>query len=279
MAQRRMFSKDITGADAFLDMPSSSQLLYFQLGMEADDDGFVGSPKKVSRIIGSGEDDLKVLIGKRFLLSFETGVVVIKHWGINNLIRKDRYSKTKYLTEKSLLQVKENGSYTEWQPNGNQRLTKTQPNGNQRLTKTQPTVNPVKVRLGKVSIVKDNLGSSEDEPKKEKITIKKKPIKKKLLEKLKEPNQTNRLMELFRGVNPTINKLFAHKTQRDAIERLVSKFGEEKVESTIKSLKSIVTQKYAPRITTPLQLESKLGDLIIFYKQQQPNQSTHIKIN
>ena len=94
-------------------------------------------------------------------------------------------------------------------------------------------------------------------------------------------NTTNRLMELFRPVNPTINKLFAHKTQREALERLVNKFGEAKMENTIKSLESIVTQKYAPRITTPLQLESKLGDLIIFYKQSQyqPNQPAHIKIN
>jgi len=97
----------------------------------------------------------------------------------------------------------------------------------------------------------------------------------------RQPNPTNRLMELFRPINPTINKLFAHKTQREALERLINKFGEAKIENTIKSLWSIVTQKYAPRITTPLQLESKLGDLIIFYKQSQnkPNQQAHIKIN
>ena len=113
MAQRRMFSKDITGTDAFLEMPVSSQLLYFHLGMEADDDGFVGSPKKISRVIGAGEDDLKILSAKRFILTFPTGVVVIKHWKINNYIQNDRYHETKYLPEKSAIITKKNGAYTE----------------------------------------------------------------------------------------------------------------------------------------------------------------------
>jgi hypothetical protein len=113
MAQRRMFSKDITGTDAFLDMPISSQLLYFHLGMEADDDGFIGSPKKILKIVGAGEDDLKILSAKRFILVFPTGVVVIKHWKINNYIQSDRYHETKYIEEKKALITKENGSYTE----------------------------------------------------------------------------------------------------------------------------------------------------------------------
>lgn len=118
-----MFSPDIVESDAFLDMPVSSQALYFHLGMYADDDGFV-NPKKIMRLIGVSEDDLKVLLSKRFLLTFETGVVVVKHWLIHNLIRKDRYKETKYIEEKATLKIKENGSYTElllkWQPNGNQ---------------------------------------------------------------------------------------------------------------------------------------------------------------
>lgn len=113
MAQRRMFSKQIVETDAFLDMPKSSQLLYFHLNMEADDDGFVASPKKIMRVIGSGDDDFKILIAKRFLLPFESGVCVIKHWLIHNYIRKDTYTETKYLTEKKSLVIKENGSYTE----------------------------------------------------------------------------------------------------------------------------------------------------------------------
>jgi hypothetical protein len=112
MAQRRMFSQDIVSSDAFLDMPISSQVLYFHLAVRADDDGFV-SPKMVMRVIGSSSDDLKVLITKRFLLPFESGVVVIKHWLIHNLIRADLYKETLYKKEKSMLGLNENGAYTE----------------------------------------------------------------------------------------------------------------------------------------------------------------------
>lgn len=113
MAQRRMFSKEIVRSDAFLDMPISSQLLYFQLGMEADDDGFVDNSKTVSRISGTGNDDLKILLTKRFLLPFKDGIIVIKHWKINNYIQADRYKQTKYIDQKNQLRVKENGAYTE----------------------------------------------------------------------------------------------------------------------------------------------------------------------
>ena len=112
MAIRRMFSQKIVSSDAFLEMPSSSQLLYFHLGMYADDDGFI-SPRKIMRMMGASEDDLRMLIVRRFVLPFENGVIVIKHWKINNLIRKDFYSATQYLEEKATLKVKENGSYTE----------------------------------------------------------------------------------------------------------------------------------------------------------------------
>lgn len=112
MAQRRMFSLKIVGSDAFLEMPTSARELYFQLGMYADDDGFV-SPRKTMRMIGASEDDLRVLIAKRFVLPFETGVVVVKHWLINNLVRKDFYQETLYLEEKKTLKVKENKGYTE----------------------------------------------------------------------------------------------------------------------------------------------------------------------
>lgn len=121
MANKRMFSKDITESDAFLEMPATSQLLYFHLSMNADDEGFVGNPKKIMRMCGFADDDLKVLIGKRFLLTFESGVLVIKHWLIHNTIRMDRFNPTTYQSEKKLLQIKENKAYTDnWQPNGNQ---------------------------------------------------------------------------------------------------------------------------------------------------------------
>lgn len=111
MAQRRMFSPEIVNSDAFLEMPPSTQALYFQLGMKADDDGFV-NPKMVMRTIGSTEDELKVLIGKRFVLPFENGVIVIKHWRVNNLVRKDWYRPSIYSEQKAKLFVKPNGIYT-----------------------------------------------------------------------------------------------------------------------------------------------------------------------
>ena len=96
MAERRMFAKTIIDSDAFLDMPLSAQALYFHLSMRADDDGFINNPKKIQRVIGGSDDDLKLLIAKRFLLPFESGVVVIKHWKIHNFIRTDRYKPTVY---------------------------------------------------------------------------------------------------------------------------------------------------------------------------------------
>lgn len=112
MAERRMFAKTIIDSDAFLDMPLSTQALYFHLSMRADDDGFINNPKKIQRMIGASDDDLKLLLAKRFLIPFESGIVVIKHWRIHNYIRSDRYKETVYQEEKAQLEVKENGAYT-----------------------------------------------------------------------------------------------------------------------------------------------------------------------
>ena len=112
MAERRMFAKTIIDSDAFLDMPLSAQALYFHLAMRADDEGFVNNPRKIMRMIGASDDDAKILIGKKFLIVFESGVVVIKHWRIHNYIRKDRLNDTNYQEERALLSVKSNGAYT-----------------------------------------------------------------------------------------------------------------------------------------------------------------------
>lgn len=111
MAERRMFAKTIIDSDAFLDMPLSSQALYFHLSMRADDDGFVNNPKKIQRVIGAADDDLKLLAAKRFVIPFYTGVCVIKHWRIHNFIRSDRYKETVYQEEKSQLVTKDNKAY------------------------------------------------------------------------------------------------------------------------------------------------------------------------
>jgi len=112
MAERRMFAKSIIDSDAFLDMPLSAQALYFHLSMRADDEGFINNHRKIQRMIGASEDDFKILIAKNFVILFESGVIVIKHWKIHNYIRSDRLISTNYQEEKNLLEVKENGAYT-----------------------------------------------------------------------------------------------------------------------------------------------------------------------
>lgn len=113
MAQRRMFSLKVVDTDAFMDMPLSAQALYFHLGMRADDDGFVSNARRIQRVVGASDDDFKILLMKRFLLSFESGVIVIKHWRLNNFIRNDRYTPTLYQDELRTLFMKENGVYTD----------------------------------------------------------------------------------------------------------------------------------------------------------------------
>lgn len=111
MAEKRMFSNKVIGSDAFLEMPDSTQNLYFHLSMYADDDGFVDKPKSIMRMTGKKEDDLKLLIAKSFIIPFDTGVIVIRHWRLNNYLRKDRYNETKYIEEKSKLSILPNGEY------------------------------------------------------------------------------------------------------------------------------------------------------------------------
>lgn len=112
MANKRMFTMKIVDSDAFLDMPLSAQCLYFHLNMRADDDGFIGNPKRIMKIVGAADDDLKLLIAKSFLLTFENGVIVIKHWRMHNTLSKRRYHETQYIDEKSSLLLKKNGSYS-----------------------------------------------------------------------------------------------------------------------------------------------------------------------
>ena len=111
MAQRRMFNKTITNNDNFLEMPDSSQNLYFHLSMNADDDGFVDNWKSIIRMTGHKEDDLKILIAKKYIIPFESGVIVIRHWRLNNYLQKDRITPTNYKEEKALLTTDMNNVY------------------------------------------------------------------------------------------------------------------------------------------------------------------------
>ena len=137
MAQKRMFDKTITNSDEFIEMPISCQVLYFHLSMNADDDGFINNWKSIMRMIGTKEDDLKVLIAKQFIIPFESGVIVIKHWRINNFLRKDRHNDTKFQKELSMLGTNESQEYV-W------------------LTSGQPSID--KNRLDKNSIDKNIYG-------------------------------------------------------------------------------------------------------------------------
>lgn len=123
MAQKRMFDKTITNSDEFLETPISSQVLYFHLSMNADDDGFINNWKSIMRMTGTKEDDLKVLIAKQFIIPFDSGVIVIKHWRINNFLRKDRHVDTKFQKELSMLDTNESQEYV-WLTNGQPRKEK-----------------------------------------------------------------------------------------------------------------------------------------------------------
>ena len=155
MAERRMFAKTIVTSDAFLDMPASTRCLYFLLGMVADDDGFVNNPKSIMRQAGSTTDDMNLLIAKRFILTFQSGVVVIKHWCIHNTIQKDRYKETKYLEEKSTLMLDENKAYTETE-------VTVYPECIQSVSKLEPQVRLGKDSLGKSSVVEDSIEDAPD---------------------------------------------------------------------------------------------------------------------
>ena len=140
-----MFAKTIVTSDAFLDMPASTRCLYFLLGMVADDDGFVNNPRSIMRQSGATADDMNLLIAKRFILTFQSGVVVIKHWCIHNTIQKDRYKETKYLEEKATLTLDGNKAYTET-------VSDVYPECIQDVSQSEPQVRLGKDRLSQVSV-------------------------------------------------------------------------------------------------------------------------------
>ena len=123
MAKKRMFSLSVIDTDAFLDLPLSAQALYFHLAMRADDDGFIDRPKRIVSEVGANMDDIRILIAKRFLIVFDSGVIVIKHWRMHNTIQNDRYTPTKYQEELEQLYVKKNKAYSLNKDNAEQALT------------------------------------------------------------------------------------------------------------------------------------------------------------
>ena len=147
MGNHRMFTNTIVDSDKFLEMPLSTQALYFHLGMRADDEGFIGSPKKIIRAVNCTEDDLKLLIAKGFVICFESGIIVITHWNLHNTIRKDRKKDTFFQTEKALLSLNESNIYSI----DNQMTTICQPSGNQMTAQG---------KLSKDKLSKDNISDN-----------------------------------------------------------------------------------------------------------------------
>ena len=175
MAERRMFARTIIDSDAFLDMPITARLLYYDLAMRADDDGFVNAPKRIMRTVGASDDDLQILAAKKFIIPFDNGVVVIKHWRIHNYIRKDTYNRTPYIEQLNALELDENKAYTI------RKDLKELPEESEPSTSRPRAVNEpsTQVILGNTSLYKDNppynppTGEIEDEkPKKKKPATK-----------------------------------------------------------------------------------------------------------
>lgn len=155
MAEKRMFSVSVIDSDLFLEMPLSAQALYFHLAMRADDDGFVNNPKKIIRMVNASEDDIKILLMKSFVISFESGIVVIKHWRIHNTIRKDMYKPTVYTEEKSRISENTNKEYML----RNEPVTDTLQERNEDVTDSEQTRRIDKNRLDKNRIDKNKTDS------------------------------------------------------------------------------------------------------------------------
>ena len=228
MARKRMFSLLVVDTDEFLDMPSSTQSLYYHLGMRADDDGFVSSPKKIVKLVNCSNDDLKLLIAKGFIIPFDSGIIAIRHWKLNNDLKKDRYTPTIYLNEKSTLRVNKNKVYS---IDGNNLETKWIQNGNK--LDTQYSIDKCsidKCSIDKNSIDKNSIDkNSKDKNSKEYIVQKQEENQEeKQVKKEKKPKEThNSIIE-----NYTIND-----DLREALKGFVEMRKEIKKPITTKGLK------------------------------------------
>ena len=137
MAEKRMMSKSIIETDKFMDMPMSAQCLYFHLLLRADDDGFIVSPKRTMRSIGCTDDDMKILIAKSYVMAFESGVIVVKHWRIHNYVKRDRYKQSS-IPESKLIMLDENREYQYLEPKRSQSGTSLEPKRSQSGTSLEP---------------------------------------------------------------------------------------------------------------------------------------------
>lgn len=261
MANKRMFSMDIVDSDAFLDMPQSAQCLYFHMNMRADDDGFVSSPQRLMRMLGNSNDDLKILMAKRFIIPFDNGVCVVKHWRINNTLRKDRHTPTQYVDELKMLEIKENNAYTE---GDNYALaTSRQPHGNQSLESPKKTKKTSKDVENKGDSTDDDSMATNGCRSIDKYSIDKSSIASDDAgdDEVKKKNQKHEdiveVIDSFVVVNSNHSRWYANKTQRSAIEHLIKTHGKEQVIKVVNLLPKTNVLPYFPQITTPHQMAEK----------------------
>ena len=261
-----MFSKDITEHDAFLEMPLSTQALYFHLGMQADDDGFV-SPNRIMRMIGSQTDDLKILVAKKYVLQFEDGVVVIKHWKLNNYLRSDRYKISTQKDKLSQLSLKSNGSYT-WYTSGIPLVdagkdsigkVKSEPNGSAQSDLSNKKENMWNTTsddyADEVSIDVDGDGTLEE----------KKP------QTRKYPNApaVRKVFQEVLGKSPAAWKI--NKNQLLACENLYTERGIKAITNALLFAKAHKDTEFCPLISSPYDLDSKWTKLGEFKQKQNGN--------
>ena len=217
MARKRMFSLLVVDTDEFLDMPSSTQSLYYHLGMRADDDGFVASPKKIVKLVNCSNDDLKLLIAKGFIIPFDSGIIAIRHWKLNNDLKKDRYTPTIYLNEKSTLKVNKNKVYS---IDGNNLETNWRQNGNK--LETQYSIDKNSIDKNSKEYIEQKQEENQEQIQEQK------QVKKEKVKKEKKPKEThNSIIE-----NYTINE-----DLREALKSFVEMRKELKKPITIKGLK------------------------------------------
>lgn len=282
---RRMFTEMVTRSDAFLDMPTSTQALYFHLLSEADDDGFVSSPKMVMRIVGANADEIRTLVSKKFIIPFEGGVCVIKHWRMHNQVRKDRYIETKYKKEKLSLFIRGNGAYST-----NPINAVPVPSGYFSVenidtlllaTKWQPMDALGKGRVGQV-----NLGETDVSP-----DVHLKDNKKDMagfgytdepdiptigddgeIEKPKEKVKKH-YKEVYKIFNEVLgkdipNNWLVNKTQMICAENLYTERGLVQVEKALLFFVENKDLEFCPQITSPYDLDAKWSKLNQFMKKQ-----------
>jgi len=230
-----MFSPEIVCSEEFLSMPVSARALYYHLGMNADDDGFI-QPQIAIRVTGASKDDLNVLLSKRFILPFESGVVVIKHWLIHNMIRGDRYKPTRFQEEKKALIIKENKAYTDrlpdWQPNGNQMAPQ--------------------VRLGKVRL----LGA--DAPI---VIVSEDPDKPQ-----RKDSRSKDKLAVYSLFSEKPQPWFNHKQQKEAALRLFDR-GLDRLEAGLAIMRDNEDDQFCPKAHTPFEYEQKLPKLNAYKKK------------